>query len=137
MRLDQMPVNKQRAARVLIVEDEAMIALSLEDVLVDAGFQIAGVVGKLDKALALIESGACDLAIVDANLAGVSASPAAIALAARGLPFIVTSGYSPEQMDGLFPGALFIQKPCRPDLLIETLDALLPDREALPRKQPG
>ncbi len=137
MRLDQMPVNKQRAARVLIVEDEAIIALSLEDVLVDAGFQIAGVVGKLDKALALIESGACDVAIVDANLAGVSASPAAIALAARGLPFIVTSGYSPEQMDGLFPGALFIQKPCRPDLLIETLDALLPDREALPRKQPG
>ncbi len=137
MRLDQMPVNKQRAARVLIVEDEAMIALSLEDVLVDAGFQIAGVVGKLDKALALIEGGACDVAIVDANLAGVSASPAAIALAARGLPFIVTSGYSPEQMDGLFPGALFIQKPCRPDLLIETLDALLPDREALPRKQPG
>ena len=137
MRLDQIPVNKQRAARVLIVEDEAMIALSLEDVLVDAGFQIAGVVGKLDKALALIESGACDVAIVDANLAGVSASPAAIALAARGLPFIVNSGYSPEQMDGLFPGALFIQKPCRPDLLIETLDALLPDREALPRKQPG
>ena len=128
MRLDQMPVNKKRSIRVLIVEDEAMIALSLEDVLVDAGFQIAGVVGKLEKALALIESGACDVAIVDANLAGVSASPAAIELTARGLPFIVTSGYLPEQMDGLFPGALFIQKPCRPGLLIQTLDALLPDR---------
>ncbi len=113
-----------------------MIALSLEDVVVDAGFQIAGVVGKLEKALALIESRACDVAIVDANLAGVSASPAAIALAARGLPFIVISGYSREQMDGFFPGALFIQKPCRPDLLIQTLDALFPDRETLPRKQP-
>ena len=55
-------------------------------------------VGKLEKARALIESDACDVAIVDANLAGVSASPAAIALAALGLPFIVTSGYSPEQM---------------------------------------
>ncbi len=129
MRLQHNPVNKQRTFRVLIIEDEPFIALSLEDVLVDAGFRIAGVVGKLEKALALIESGACDVAIVDANLAGVSASPAAIALAARGLPFIVTSGYSPEQMQGIFPGALFIQKPCRPDLLIQTLNTLLRDRK--------
>ena len=127
-RLNQMPVNKQRPVRVLIVEDEPMIALSLEDVLIDADFEVAGVVGKLEKALALIESGACDAAIVDANLAGVSASPAAIALAARGLPFIVISGYSPEQMQGVFPGAHFLQKPCRPELLIQTLNTLLLNR---------
>ena len=99
MRLQQIPVNKQRTFRVLI-RGRAIYWLSLEDVLIDAGFQIAGLVGKLEKARALIESDACDVAIVDANLAGVSASPAAIALAALGLPFIVTSGYSPEQMQG-------------------------------------
>ena len=102
-----------------------MIALGLEGVLVDAGFEIAGVVGRLDKALALIESGACDAAIVDANLAGVSASPAAIALAARGLPFIMMSGYSKEQMRGEYPRAFFLSKPCRPELLIETLNFIL------------
>ena len=102
-----------------------MIALGLEGVLVNAGFEIAGVVGKLDKALALIESGACDAAIVDANLAGVSASPAAIALAARGLPFIVMSGYSKEQMRGEYPGASFLSKPCRPELIIKTLKSIL------------
>jgi DNA-binding response OmpR family regulator len=128
MRLHQMSPSKQRMIRVLIVEDEAMIALSLEDILVEAGFQIAGVVARLDKALALIESGACDVAIVDANLDGESASPAAVALAARGLPFIVMSGYLPEQMQGVFPGAHFIQKPCRTELLIQTLNALLLDR---------
>ncbi len=122
-------VNKQRTFRVLIIEDEPFIALSLEDVLVDAGFQIAGVAENLEKALVLIESGACDAAIVDANLAGVSASPAAIALAARKLPFIVTSGYSPEQMQGIFPDALFIPKPCRPELLIKTLNTLLRDHK--------
>ena len=121
--------ENKRTARVLIVEDEPIIALSLEDVLIDAGFQIAGVAARLDKALSLIESGACDVAIVDANLAGVSASPAALALAARGLPFIVMSGYSPEQMQGEFPDALFIQKPCRPELIIETLNTLLLDRK--------
>jgi DNA-binding NtrC family response regulator len=130
MRLHQVTVSKHQKARILIIEDEAMIALGLEDVLVDAGFKIAGVAGRLDKALALIESGACDAAIVDANLAGVSASPAAVALAARGLPFIMMSGYSKEQMLGEYPQAHFLSKPCRPELLIETLNAALLDGQS-------
>jgi DNA-binding response OmpR family regulator len=111
--------------RILIVEDEPMIAMSLEDLLVEQGFEVAGVVGKLEKALALIETAACDAAIIDANLAGVSASPAATALAARGLPFIIMSGYSREQLHAKFPGARFIQKPCRPEQIIQALSALL------------
>ena len=125
MRQHQLPVNKQQAARILIVEDEPVIAITLEEVLIDAGFAIAGLAGKLDKALALVESGACDAAIVDANLAGVSASPVAISLAARGLPYIVMSGYSKEQMRGEYPGAFFLSKPCRPELLLETLNSIL------------
>ena len=116
----------KRTVRVLILEDEPLIALSIEDILLDAGFAIAGVATKLENALALIESGACDAAIVDSNLAGVCADPAAIALAARGLPFIVLSGYSQEQMKSPFVGARFLQKPCRPEVLIETLTAVLP-----------
>ena len=120
-----MPADKQQYARILIVEDEPLIALNLEELLVDAGFEITAVAGKLEKALALIESGACDAAIVDANLAGVSASPLASALTARGLPFIVLSGYSSEQLQGAFPGALFLQKPCRPARLVEALNTVL------------
>ena len=128
MKLTASSGKNVRTARVLIIEDEPIIALGIEDVLIDAGFQIAGVAGKLEQALALIASGACDVAIVDANLAGVSASAVAIALAARKLPFVVMSGYSPEQLQEVFPDALFIQKPCRPELLIETLNSLLRDR---------
>src|SRR5579859_585476 len=106
-------LNNRHRARVLIVEDEPMLAFTVEDLLLEAGFEIAGVVGRLAAALTLIEGGACDAAIVDANLAGVSASPAASALAARGIPFIVLSGYLPEQQQGIFPGAIFVQKPCR------------------------
>lgn len=73
----------QASARILIVDDEPIMALSLEEMLVDAGFTIAAVVHKIDKARALIESGACDAAIIDANLAGVSASPAVSARASR------------------------------------------------------
>ena len=125
MREHAVPLIKYSAIRVLIVEDEPFIAMSLEDILIDAGFLIAGVVGKLEKALALIESSSCDVAIVDANLAGISSSPAAIALVARQLPFIVMSGYSPEQMHSEFSGGTFLQKPCRPELLIQTLQSLL------------
>jgi DNA-binding response OmpR family regulator len=120
-----MPDDKLRQARILIVEDEPMIALTLEDLLIEEGFQIAGVAGKLEKALALIEATVCDGAIIDANLAGVSARPAASALAARGVPFMVMSGYTPEQLRGDFPGALFIQKPSRPEQIVEALSAML------------
>ena len=110
--------------RVLIIEDEPMIALDLQDLLEDVGFNVVGVAGKLDKALALIDSTAIDAAIVDANLGGVSSSPAAVALAALRVPFIVLSGYSLKQQEAAFPKALFIQKPCRPAQLINAHRAI-------------
>ena len=124
-RLTTVPARGHKV-RILIVEDEAVLAFTVEDLLVEAGFAIAGVVARLEPALALIEGGGCDAAIIDANLAGTSASPAASALAARGLPFIVLSGYLPEQQQGAFPGAVFIQKPCRADRLIQVLRDMLP-----------
>jgi DNA-binding response OmpR family regulator len=120
-----MPEDKPQAPRILIVEDEPMLALTIEELLVNAGFAIAGVAGRLEKALELIESVACDAAIVDANLACVSAGPVAVALDARAVPFIVLSGYSPEQLHGAFLGANFLRKPCRPARLLQTLNAIL------------
>jgi DNA-binding response OmpR family regulator len=118
-------MDRQRPARILIVEDESIIALTLQDLLVEAGFEVACVTGRLQKALALIEGAGCDAAIVDANLGGVSTSPAALALAARGVPFVVLSGYSSEQLQGEFPAALFMRKPCRPDKLIRALKTIV------------
>ena len=115
-----MPEAKS-ATRVLIIEDEPLLALTLEDQLVDAGFEVVGVVGRVDTALAMIVSAVFDVAIVDANLAGRSASPAASALTARGIPFILLSGYSIEQLSDEFVGAHFIKKPCRPSQLIQAL----------------
>ncbi len=117
--------NLPASARILVVEDEPMLAYAVEESLLEAGFEIAGVAGRLAQAIAIIESGGCDAAIVDANLAGVSASPVADALSARAIPFIVVSGYSPEQQPGAFPGALFMQKPYRPDDLIQAVRNLL------------
>ena len=111
-------------ARILVVEDEPMLAYALEETLVEAGFEIAGVAGRLDQALKIVERGDCDAAIIDANLAGVSAAPVASALLAQSIPFVVVSGYSREQQRGAFLEAPFVQKPCRPDDLISALRGL-------------
>lgn len=123
-----MPADGRASARILIVEDEPVLALDLEQVLIESGFAIAGIAGTLDKALALIEQGAVDAAIVDTNLAGVSATPVAAMLTARGLPFIVTSGYSPEQHADVIRAAPFVEKPCRPERIIEALQRCLAKR---------
>jgi CheY-like chemotaxis protein len=112
--------------RILIVEDEPMIALYLQELLEDEGFAITGVVGRLGKALAVIESTVFDVAILDANLAGISSSPAAIALLTKGVPFVLLSGYSMQQQQASFPTTHFLQKPCRPEQLISMLNAIGP-----------
>ncbi len=79
-------------ARILIIEDEAMIAFGIEQTLLADGFEIAGIAARLPAALEMIDRGAFDGAILDTNLAGVSAGPAAAALKSSGRPFIIASG---------------------------------------------
>lgn len=112
----------ETAVRVLIIEDEPLIALNLEELMIDSGFVVSSIAGRLAKALVMIENGAFDVALLDANLAGVDSGPAGTALAARGVPFLVLSGYSSIQQDGAFPGAAsFMQKPFIPGRLVHAL----------------
>lgn len=120
--------------RILIVEDEPLLAMVLEEVLLDDGFKIAGVAGRLKDALDMIAADLCDAAILDAGLAGVSSAPAAMALKALGLPFVVLSGSSAPQQLPAFQGAVHLLKPCSPDRLLNVLhtmvaDSVLPNRE--------
>ena len=124
----EIAVKTPQSARILIVEDEPLVAEDLRTVLVDAGFEIAGVAARVATVLSLIETVACDAAIVDANLAGASASPVAAVLSARGLPFIVLSGYTREQLQSEFSGGFFIEKPYRLTEVIDSLSTILPKR---------
>lgn len=113
-------------SRILIVEDEPLLAMTLEEVLLDEGFVIAGIAGRLKEALDMIDLRPCDAAILDASLAGVSSEPAALALRALGVPFVILSGNPPHPAQHAFDGALHLQKPCRPDRLLQALRGLLP-----------
>jgi DNA-binding response OmpR family regulator len=112
--------------RALIVEDEPMLAFMLEELLIDAGFAVSGIASRLEAALRLIAQGDYDVVILDANLAGVSAAPAASALKARGAPFVVLSGYSADQHKDAFSGSIRLQKPCSAERLIEALRDIAP-----------
>jgi DNA-binding response OmpR family regulator len=123
----ELPANGRRG-RVLIVEDEPLIAENLRAILVAAGFEIAGVSAKVEAALRMIEDITYDAAIVDANLAGESASAIVLALSARQIPFVVLSGYTRDQLPDSFSGYLFIQKPYRISQLVEGLTTVLSKR---------
>ncbi len=119
-----MQLSASNPPRLLIVEDEPLLALDLSEVLGEAGYTVAGIAADVDAAVALIKQGVVDIAIIDANLAGESASPVAVALTACGLPYIVMSGYSAEQLAENFPGAAFLQKPVLTDEIIKALKAI-------------
>jgi CheY-like chemotaxis protein len=83
-----------RDRRILVVEDEFLIAMNLVDSLESVGAFVLGPAGSVAKAISKIESEPhIDAAVVDVNLGGVLAFPVADMLVARKIPFIFTSGY--------------------------------------------
>ena len=91
----------QAAKRVLIVEDEALLALHLEDLLTDLGHQVVGHAMRVDVAMELARAGDIDFAILDINVAGTKSFPVADILCERSVPFTFATGYGAEGlMDG-------------------------------------
>lgn len=80
--------------RVLVVEDEMIIALVIEETLIELGFHVIGPAARLDVALRLANEEAIDAAILDVNIRGGDSYPVADILAGRGIPFVICSGYS-------------------------------------------
>ncbi|AWK89904.1 response regulator [Azospirillum thermophilum] len=78
--------------RVLLVEDETLVAMAVEDALSMHGVEVVGPADSVPLALELVERGGFDGALLDVNLRGERVDQVADALAARGLPFIFTTG---------------------------------------------
>jgi CheY-like chemotaxis protein len=101
------------AIRVLIVEDEALVAMLVEDMLVDAGFSVAQILSALPDAMACVEaqSDSFDVAILDVNLGGAPIFPLAEALADAGKPFVFATGYGAGSLPPVWRGRPTLQKP--------------------------
>jgi len=97
--------------RALIVEDEIMVAMYVEDLLTELGFEVAGLATALEQALPLAREGEFDFAVLDINLAGRVSFPIADVLRERGIPFLFASGYGSKGMRDDYRSAVRIQKP--------------------------
>ena len=103
--------------RVLVVEDEPLIASKLKSILSNAGLDVIGPAGNVRQALALMEHQACDAAVLDVRLGDETSAPIAHGLIRSGTPFVVVSGYTRAQLPKDFQTAPLIRKPLRAGVL--------------------
>ncbi len=117
-----------KSARILVVEDEALIAHALEHMLVEFGYVVVGPVPSTRKALKLIAVEAIDVALIDVNLGNERIDCVAEALASAAIPFIFTTGYSSQSvLPPAFRDRPVINKPYQEAQLRESVSQLLAD----------
>lgn len=98
--------------RILVVEDEMIVAMLIEDILTDAGATVVGPAARVARALDLLtEVDGVDAALLDVNLAGEMTTPVAEELRRRGIPFAFATGYGAAGVPDGFSGQPLLQKP--------------------------
>lgn len=113
--------------RVFLVEDEALILFSLQDMLADLGCEVVGSALRIDDALAKIGELVFDVAILDVNVAGERIDPVADLLASRGVPFVFATGYNRPSLPPAHRERTVIAKPYRVVELQAALGSVLSD----------
>ena len=117
-----MASSPLRDRRILVVEDEYLIAMSLQDALETAGSIVVGPAPSVDKALQTIDSEShIDAAVLDVNLGGALSYGVADKLIARKIPFVFTSGYE----DNVLRSRYFGVKNCPKPYLFQAIEEAL------------
>jgi CheY-like chemotaxis protein len=107
---------------VLVAEDEMLVALFIEDMLAEFGYRLAGVVSRLEEAMA--HPADYDLAVLDVHLNGQPVFDFADRLAERGTPFVFATGYGARGIPERHRDRPVLQKPYMPENLKQALDRL-------------
>jgi DNA-binding response OmpR family regulator len=110
-----------QGVKILVVEDEYLVATLKEDMLESAGCVVAGPIPRLAQALDAASSEVCDVAVLDINLAGERVYPVADVLAQRGVPFVFVTGYGANTLP---PEYAKRPRLCKPFRMAELLAAI-------------
>jgi PAS domain S-box-containing protein len=113
-------INK-RGKRILLVEDESVVALMMADFIGEFGFAVVGPFGKVSDALRAAKDGALDGAVLDINLNGEMVYPVADALLTTNVPFLFVTGYTADSIDARFAAVPVLYKPVERDALRQIL----------------
>jgi PAS domain S-box-containing protein len=124
---DVAPVEVGPRRRILLVEDEILIAMAMVQTLGYLDFDVIGPFATVNDAIAAVEREVIDAAILDINLAGEMVYPVATALQARNVPFVFMTGYGTEAVTGPFPQAPVFQKPIDREVLRQLFVAHAPE----------
>jgi DNA-binding response OmpR family regulator len=112
--------------RVLLAEDEYLIAFELHDALIAAGADVIGPFPTLRETIGCVNADTkLDLAVLDVNLRGEMVFPVADALDARGVPFVFATGYDQETLPERFAGHMRLEKPLEAHTVAASIAGLL------------
>lgn len=130
--MDQAGTSASRAAginlagkRILVVEDEPLIAMEIETNLERAGCEVIGPAGTIEIAESLLAQTQPDAVLLDANLRGRPVDELAAALARRGVPFAFATGFGRDSLPNAFRDAVLLSKPFDSGQLIAAIEDLL------------
>jgi DNA-binding response OmpR family regulator len=104
-------VTSEIKPRVFVVEDEMTIAMLIEEMFEELGFEVAGTSMRLESGLQLAQTVEADLAILDINLDGKPSFPIADVLRSRGIPFFFATGYGTRGLNAYYAGTPTLKKP--------------------------
>ena len=125
-----------KGRRVLVVEDEMLVAMEIESLLESRGCVVLGPAPTVRQACALIGAERPDAALLDLNLGGESAAPVAEALRVRHVPFVVVSGYGGTQLKvPAIEDALRVEKPFDHQILLRSLAEVIESGPGTPPKR--
>src|SRR5262249_48100413 len=103
--------GKLDGKRILVIEDEPLVAMDLESSLTSAGCEVVGPAGTIEEAKSLAADGPFDAALLDVNLAGHAVDEIAAALTQKNCPFAFVTGYGREALPRGFRDAVVLGKP--------------------------
>src|SRR5215813_7822418 len=124
-------IKSKDKARVLLVEDEALVAMMIQDTLAEFGFQMVGPLSTASEALAAARESHFDAAVLDINLGDGLVYTVAEILGVRGVPFVFVTGYDIDSVDPRFSDIPILQKPIERDMLQKIFMSSIPDRVAV------
>ncbi len=111
--------------RILLVEDEMMVAGMLRRMLTEIGYAVVGTATTVKEAMKMIDGGGIDAAVLDINLDGELSYPVADEFAARGIPFVFSTGYGGRDIPDGYEAAPILKKPFRRSALADAVAGLL------------
>lgn len=118
-------MQKLQGARILVVEDEFLLAMDIESAIRGAGGEVVGPLVSLEEAVATAKREELNAAVLDLNLRGQMSYPVAEVLGSRNIPFLFATGYSQDRLPDAFQCRPCLRKPFTWMALTAALERLI------------